>query len=172
MVIKLSDNSVVLEKNKDSSRIPASTIKLMTALTAVENINLDQTITLNQEMLSPLGWSPALYLGLNVSARNLLKANLIQSTNDAAFSLTYFLTKGEFLNLMNQKAKELNMKDTAFFDVHGLSANNRTTATDTAKLLAYIYKNRPEILQITKDNDFWLPGPDSRLLKFKNVNNF
>lgn len=172
LVVNLSDNSIILEKNKERQYIPASTTKLMTALIASENLDLDQKITLSQEMLSPLGWSPALYLGLNVSGKNLLKAALIQSTNDAAFALTFFLPKGEFLELMNQKAKGLGMKDTVFFDVHGLSEENKTTAQDMVLLLDYIYQKHPEILGITKDDDFWLPGPDGRLLKFKNVNNF
>jgi len=64
------------------------------------------------------------------------------------------------------------MANTVFFDAHGLSPANRSTATDLAKLLTYIYKNHPEILSITKDNNFWLPDPTGRLLKFQNVNNF
>jgi len=144
----------------------------MTATIATENINLNKTITLQQEMLTPLGYSPSLYLGLNVSAQNLIKASLIQSTNDAAFSLTYFLESGKFLNLMNQKAKELGMINTVFYDPHGLSPTNNSTASDLTKLLTYIYKNHPEILTITKDNNFWLPDQSGRLLRFKNVNNF
>src|SRR3989344_2148367 len=88
LVTDLSDNSVFLEKNNSQILPIASVTKLMTATIATENINLNKTITLQQEMLTPLGYSPSLYLGLNVSAQNLIKASLIQSTNDAAFSLT------------------------------------------------------------------------------------
>ena len=172
LVTDLSDNSVFLEKNNSQILPIASVTKLMTATIATENINLNKTITLQQEMLTPLGYSPSLYLGLNVSAQNLIKASLIQSTNDAAFSLTYFLESGKFLNLMNQKAKELGMINTVFYDPHGLSPTNNSTASDLTKLLTYIYKNHPEILTITKDNNFWLPDQSGRLLRFKNVNNF
>jgi len=172
LAINLSDNSVVLKKNSDQLYPIASITKLMTAVITLENIDADQTITLTEEMLKPLGHSPALFLGLNVSAENLLKASLIQSTNDASESLTYFLGKKKFLDLMNQKAKELDMANTVFFDAHGLNPANRSTATDIAKLLTYIHKNHPEILSITKDNNFWLLDPTGRLLKFQNVNNF
>lgn len=172
LVINLSDSSIILEKEKDQKQIPASTTKLMTAVVAIENLDLDQRITLNQEMLLPLGWSPALYLGLSISAKNLLKASLIQSANDAAYALTFFVEKSEFLNLMNQKAKDLAMSDTVFFDSTGLSPNSKTTAQDIAKLLSYIYQSHPEILETTKNNDFWLPGYDGRMLKFKNINRF
>jgi len=167
-----SYNSVVFKKNIDRLYPIASITKLMSAVVAFENIDTNQTITLTEKMLEPLGYSPSLFLGLNVSAKNLLRAGLIQSTNDAVESLTYFLEKGEFLALMNQKAKELDMTNTFFYDSHGLNPSNRSTAPDIARLLTYIYENHPEILNITKDNNFWLPNQAGRLLKFKNVNNF
>jgi len=40
------------------------------------------------------------------------------------------------------------------------------------KLLSYIQKNHPDILEMTKENDFWLPDITGNLLKFQNVNNF
>ncbi len=172
LAINFSRDSVVLEKNTNQLYSIASITKLMNAVIAFENIDTEQTITLTKKMLEPLGYSPSLFLGLNVSAKNLLRASLIQSTNDAAESLTYFLGKEKFLDLMNQKAKELNMTNTVFFDAHGLNPANRSTTADIAKLLNYIYKNHPEILSITKNNNFWLPNPKGRLLKFKNVNNF
>lgn len=172
LVVNLSDNSVVFKKNIERLYPIASITKLMSAVVVFENIDINQTITLTEKMLEPLGYSPSLFLGLNVSAKNLLRASLIQSTNDAAESLTYFLEKGNFLVLMNEKAKELDMANTFFYDSHGLNPSNRSTASDIVKLLTYIYENHPEILSITKDNNFWLPDQTGRLLKFKNVNNF
>lgn len=172
LAVNLSDNSVVFKKNIDRLYPIASITKLMSAVVAFENIDINQTITLTEKMLEPLGYSPSLFWGLNVSAKNLLRASLVQSTNDAAESLTYFLEKGKFLALMNQKAKELDMVNTFFYDSHGLNPSNRSTAPDIAKLLIYIYENHPEILNITKDDNFWLPNQAGRLLKFKNVNNF
>lgn len=172
IAVNLSDNSVALEKNSNKPYPIASITKLMTAVIALENIELSQKITLREEMLKPWGHSPALYPGLKVSGENLLKASLIQSTNDAAEALTYFLAKEKFLELMNRKAKELAMTKTIFYDAHGLNPKNLSTASDLVKLLTYIYKNQPEILAITRDNDFWLPDKTDWLLKFQNVNNF
>ncbi len=172
VVFDISKNSVILEKNKEFSYPVASITKLMGAVVALENIDMDKTIVLSEKMLEPLGYSPSLFLGLRVSAKNLLKASLIQSTNDAANSLAYFLEDGDFLELMNKKAKELNMKNTFFYDPHGLSPSNVSSANDISKLLIYIYENHPEILEISRDNNFWLPNEFGRMLKFKNVNNF
>lgn len=172
LAVNLSNDSVVLEKNSNQPYPIASITKLMTAVIALENIDGKRTITLTKEMLEPLGYSPALFLGLKVSAENLLKASLIQSTNDASEALAHSLGKEKFLTFMNQKAKELEMTNTVFYNVHGLNSANRSTAQDLAKLLLYIYKNHPEILSITRDNNFWLPDSTGRLLKFQNVNNF
>ncbi|MDO8486472.1 MAG: serine hydrolase [Candidatus Staskawiczbacteria bacterium] len=172
LVMDISNNSVILQKDINQAYPIASVTKLMNAVITAENMDNNQSITLTEEMLKPLGYSPSLFLNLSVTVKNLLKASLIQSTNDAAESLSYFIGNKKFLDLMNQKVKELDMQNTHFYDVHGLNPNNHSTATDLAKLLAYINKNHPELWGITKDNDFWLPDPTGKLLKFKNVNNF
>ena len=73
---------------------------------------------------------------------------------------------------MNQKAKELKMTGTVFMDAHGLNPKNRASASDIAKLLTYIYKNHPEILDVTKNNNFWLLNSKGQLVKFQNLNSF
>jgi D-alanyl-D-alanine carboxypeptidase len=172
IVVDLSDNSVILAKNAGQTYPIASVTKLMNAVIASEEIGKDQTIQLTEKMLEPLGNSPSIFSGLKISAGNLLKASLIQSANDAAEALAYFPGKGKFLDLMNQKAKDLGMENTSFSDTNGLSVANRSTAGDLAKLVAYIHQEHPEIWQITKTNDFWLPDVSGWLFKFQNVNNF
>lgn len=172
LALNLSDNAILLEKNPKLPYPMASITKLMTAVIALENVDAEQKITLTEAMLEPLGYSPVFYPGLKISAENLLKASLVQSTNDASEALSFFPGKQNFLSLMNQKAKELQMTNTVFYDAHGLSPKNLSTAQDLAKLLLYIHKNHPEILNITRDNNFWLADPGGRLLKFQNVNNF
>ncbi len=172
LAVDLSDNSVLLEKNSDKAYPIASVTKLMTAVIVLENIDMDRKITLTEEMLVPLGESPSLFEGLTISAENLLKATLIQSSNDAAESMAYFLGKKKFIGLMSQKAQELDMDNTVFFDVHGLNPVNTSTVTDLVKLLAYIRENHVEVLNIAKDNNFWLPDEAGTMLKFQNVNNF
>lgn len=172
LVMDIADNSIISKKNTNQAHSIASLTKLMNAVIAIENSDLNKTITLNSDMLKPQGYSPSLFLNLTVSLKNLLQASLIQSTNDASEALSYDLGNQTFLSLMNQKAKELGMDNTHFSDVHGLSPQNRSSASDMAKLVTYIYKNHPQILEITKDNDFWLPDQTGKLLKFKNLNNF
>ncbi|KPJ72947.1 hypothetical protein AMJ48_02885 [Parcubacteria bacterium DG_74_1] len=172
LAVNLSDNSILLKQNINRRYPIASITKLMTAVIAFEELDLDQKITLTKEMLEPDGYSPSLYLGLSIDAEELVKASLIQSTNDAAEALSYFMKKDKFVALMNQKAKELKMTNTVFYDPHGLNPDNQSTVQDLTKLLIYIYKNHPEILDITRNNNFWLPDSTGRLLKFRNLNSF
>jgi len=171
-VVNINNNNVLLEKEVEKTYPIASITKLMTAVITLENVDLEQKITLTEEMLEPLGESPALFTGLEITAENLLKAALIQSSNDAALSLTYFLNKDDFLDLMNKKAKEIEMTKTNFVDPHGLNPSNTSTASDIVKLLSYIYKKHPKIFSITKDNSFWLKDKKGKSVKFKNVNIF
>jgi D-alanyl-D-alanine carboxypeptidase len=173
LVFDINTGEVLKSKNTDCLYSIASVTKLMTAVIAIEEIkNIDSEITVTNEMTKPYGYSPAIFSGRVITARDLLSATLIQSTNDAAESLSFFLGKENFISLMNQKAIEIGMENTFYEDCHGLSPNNKSTANDLKKLLIYINENHPEILEITKRNDFWLSGSDGKLLKFRNMNNF
>ncbi|MCF7845271.1 MAG: serine hydrolase [Candidatus Pacebacteria bacterium] len=173
LIFDINEGDVIQSKNINTQYSIASVTKLMTAVVALEKIeDLDSEITITSEMTTPYGYSPAIFLGGLISARNLLCATLIQSTNDAAESLSFFLGKENFVFLMNEKADEIGMENTHYQDPHGLSPNNKSTANDLKKLLTYINENHPLILETTKRNDFWLSGSDGKLLKFRNMNNF
>lgn len=184
LVMDITNSTIISQKNITQSHSIASITKLMNAVVAVENLDQDKSIILDEAMLKPAGYSPSLFLKLAVTVKHLLKASLIQSTNDAAQALSIAVGSAtadggvpqdavkKFVALMNYKARQLGMDDTHFYDAHGLDLKNRSTVFDIAKLLAYIHQNHPDILEITKDDDFWLPDPTGKLLKFKNLNLF
>ena len=160
-VIDLSQESTLLQKNSENAYSIASITKLMTAVVASENIDINQEVTLAQEMFLPNSWqrqSPAIFPGAKILAGDLMKASLIQSTNNAAHSLTHLVSEKDFIELMNEKASEIGMNDTSFHDAHGLSEKNESSAQDLAKLLAYVLENKPHLLEITKEKKFQLPG--------------
>ena len=172
IAVDITSGNVLLQKNVDMEFSMASVTKLMNAVISVENIDMEKKITLTEEILLAQGQTPTLYSGLRITAKDLLRIAVTQSSNDSAEALAYFLGKNEFIRLMNQKAKELGMSRTFYRDTNGLSLENKSTATDLAKLVSYVYKNHPEILEISKDNNFWLPDQTGRMLKFKNENSF
>lgn len=172
LVVNINNDSVYSEKNTNKAYSIASVTKLMSAVITTENLKLNKTITITKNMLKPAGHSPSIFLNLKVSAENLLKISLIQSTNDAAESLSYSVGNKKFIKLMNKKAKEIGMKNTVFYDVHGLDPRNKSTAKDLLKLAEYIDTKHHDLWAITKKDDLWLPDPTGKMLKFKNMNIF
>jgi D-alanyl-D-alanine carboxypeptidase len=172
IAVELESGKTLLSKNSEQARPAASITKMMTATIARENIDENKKITLTDSMLAPAGNSSVLYAGREIDIKTLLKAALIQSSNDAAEALAQAAGKENFLALMNQKAAELGMANTVFFDPCGLNPKNKSTPADLAKLVAYVHKNHPEILAIGKSNDFWLEDKSGVWMKFQNVNNF
>lgn len=139
--INLNTGTVMYEKNSRDIVYPASTVKLMTAIVAFENIpNLDVEITHEK----------------TYSAKELLNALLIGGDNDAAEALAIHVAGNvkDFCALMNEKAKEIGAEDTHFDNVTGFHADTQvTTARDTAIIGQYFYYI-PELFEMCNTTRF------------------
>lgn len=136
-VIMRADNAKVLYgKKMHTSREMASTTKMMTALVVLENDKLNEKVKMSRYAVSSVTY-PKFKKGVGSKfyVRDLLKALLIRSSNDAAAALaehTGGSIKG-FAEMMNAKAEELGCKDTHFENPHGLNnSNNYSSAYDLA----------------------------------------
>ena len=139
------DGTVLYEKNAHVKMSMASTTKIMTAIVVIENCELDKKVRVANEAIGVEGSSMYLAKGETVSIRDLLYALLLQSANDAAVALACEVSGSveAFAELMNQKAKELGLKDTHFTNPHGLDDEKHyTTAYELAKITAYAMKNK------------------------------
>ena len=116
---------------------PASTTKIMTALLAIENANLDDLVTISGNADASSFSADAQVCGLEKgevwTLRDLLGALLLYSGNDAATAIAEYVGGSEeaFVNMMNRRAHELMANDTHFMNPHGLHDDNHyTTAYD------------------------------------------
>ena len=136
---------VLYEHDAHRPRLIASTTKLMTALVAAEQAgDLDEVVTVKGEWLGSEGSSIYLAAGEQITLRGLLYGLLLQSGNDAAMAIACHVagSEAEFAALMNQKAVELGMKDSAFVNPSGLNADGHySTAYDMALLAQACLKN-------------------------------
>ena len=138
----------VYQKNHTEKVSPGSSVKIMTALLALEYFEnrLDTVVTVPSAALRGLQGSAVLNLKENeeISVLDLIHATLIAGMNDAANTLA--LTIGgnitNFVEMMNAKAKELGAFDTMYLNATGLSSSAYTTAYDTARIAAYAYENK------------------------------
>lgn len=136
---------VLYEKNSNEKLYPASTTKIMTGILAIENGNLDDLITIDQEVVNLTSGSHiALEPGEVLTLEQLLDALLIQSANDSAVAIAKYVSGSvdEFAKLMNEKAKSLGAVNTNFVNPNGLPDENHvTTAYDLALIARYAMEN-------------------------------
>lgn len=118
-------------------RLIASTTKIMTALVAVDELPLDRVCTAPAYAATPAETQIGLRQGERMSVRDLLRALMLPSANDAAATLAVCAagSRGAFIDLMNAKARELRLADTHFSTPVGLDSQaNYSTAADLARL--------------------------------------
>ena len=149
LVADLKNDFVFAEANSGEPMPIASIVKLMTALVAVEYVNIEKEITITEAMLVSTS-IPRLKAGQRISLYNLLPLLLMESSNEAAEGIADFLGRKYFVALMNQKAKAIGMSQAAFTDTSGRDNGNSATAQDLFALAKYLYNNRGFILNVSR----------------------
>ena len=156
---------ILYEREADEQIYPASMTKIMTAIVAFDLLkkgetSLDEKITISEKAwrLSQSGYS-SMFIMLNdeVTVEDLLKGIIIVSGNDACVALAEGLsgTEEEFVNLMNDKAQELEMLNTNFSNSSGINdSDNYSTVRDILKMSRYLILNYPEFYTYFKETTF------------------
>lgn len=123
VAIDTDSAAILLEKNPQQKVSPASTTKMLTALVAKDIFELDQVISIRQQPLN-IGHTIGFAKGEEFLVKDILEALLVNSGNDAAEVLAQNHPQGydAFIAAMNNKALELNLKNSAFTNPSGLDA--------------------------------------------------
>lgn len=146
VVSDMDSGRIFYEKNKDEKRLIASTTKVATAITAIENGNLEDVVEAGNEVLKMYGSNIYIEKNERMLLLDLLYGLMMRSGNDAAVVIAKHVGGSEekFIRMMNDKAKELGMSNTIYNNPHGLDddTKNYSTAFDLAKMYSYAYKNK------------------------------
>ena len=140
-------NKTVLEaKNEHYVQSVASISKIMTAIVAIENGNLDDEYEIGEEVNQAWGSGVYIHIGDHINLRDLLHGLLLRSGNDAANVIAKNIGGDipHFVEMMNKKAKDIGMNDSVFSNATGLDeedAGNRSSAYDMALLMSYCSQN-------------------------------
>lgn len=144
VVILDVDSGVILYKrNEDSLLSPASTTKIITALVALDTYQLEDVVTV--KTLVDSGQTMGLIPGERMTVENLLFGALVQSGNDAAWTLAESYPGGvkKFIESMNEKARQLHLTDSYFTNPVGYDdAKHKITPMDLARLAAVALNNQ------------------------------
>ncbi len=169
MVGNANTGEIIYANKADDKVAIASTTKIMTYLLIKEAID-EKKISGNDQVLisknaeaestSEDGVIP-MKVGQKATVDELIEGLLIMSSNECATALAEHLsgTETKFVSLMNQRAKQLNLKNAEFYNSHGLPAftedvfiakrQNSMTAKELFELARYVINKYPEILEIT-----------------------
>ncbi|MDB5859783.1 MAG: peptidase D-alanyl-D-alanine [Ramlibacter sp.] len=144
--IDIATGEVLVKKNEDAILPMASLTKMMTGLLTVEaKLPMEQIITITEDDVDNERHSRSrLRVGTTLTREEALHLALMSSENRAAHALgrTFPGGLGQFVNAMNNRAKQLGMKSTTYSDPTGLSSKNESTAHDLA-LLATAASRQP-----------------------------
>lgn len=144
VLIDFNTGQFLYEKNADQKMYPASITKILTAIIALENSNLNEQVTAGEDVLNVDGNKIYISPGETLSMKDLIYSLLIASANDSAIVIADHVggsVKG-FANMMNEKAKELGAKNTHFTNPNGLHDDNHyTSARDMALIARYAMQN-------------------------------
>ncbi len=142
-----NSDTLVYTYNPDGKIYPSSMVKLMTALIAIEKVDLKTKVTVTKRALSNVAIgsvSAGLIAGEELTMEDLLYCTMAGSANDASVVIAEHIggTQDGFVALMNARAKELGLTGTNYTNAHGLhDANSYTTARDICRLLDYALDN-------------------------------
>jgi len=104
---------------------------------------------------------------------DMIKSGMVFSSNDATFALSKYLGQDKFIQKMNDKAKEIGMSQTSFYEPSGLSYLNQSTIYDLETLLNFIYNKYPSILEFTRQKTVSIKELTSGKSKiYNNINQF
>lgn len=182
IIIEAETGKVLYEKNIDEKYAPASMTKMMSLLLIMENIDnrnlrMDEMIKVSKYASSMGGSQIFLEENEEMSVEDLLKGITIGSANDATVALAERIagTEEKFVELMNNKAKELGLKNTFFKNTTGLDElNHYSTAYDMALIAKELVKHNKILefssiyetyLRTDTENKFWLVNTNKVVYK-------
>lgn len=151
LLFELRRGQVLYSKNPDEPLHIAAASKLMTALIAIEKLDLNTMVTASKEAVNAEGALLELTVGEKYTAESLIYASMLSNANDASIALAEAVggTVDDFVKLMNDYAAALNMTNTVFVNPTGSYDENQcTTASDLSKLMRHALTTNPNFERV------------------------
>ena len=177
ILVEASTGKVIFEKNADEKLHPASMTKMMSLLLIIEAIEdgvikWDQVVQVSENASSMGGSQILLETGEKISVRDLFKGVAIASGNDAVVALaeTVAGSEGNFVSMMNKRARELGLTNTNFKNPHGLDDANHYSSSRDMMIIARELVKHEKVLEYTKVYEDYLRENTDRKIWLVNTN--
>lgn len=177
ILVEASTGKILFEKDKDKKMAPASMTKIMTMLLIMEaidngNITFDDEVTITKEAASMGGSQVFLQEGEVYKVSELLKGIAVASGNDAAVAMAERIggSVEGFVNMMNEKAKALNLSNTNFVNPHGLDVENHYSSARDMAIMAKELLKHEKILEYSSIYEEYLTKNDGSKTWLVNTN--
>lgn len=172
-VMEAGSKRVLYSKNNQQKLPMASTTKIMTAITAIENAkDFDTRFEISPKAVGVSGTSIYLRKGETLSLRELLYGLMLVSGNDASVAIGEHVGGNvkNFIDLMNKTALKIGAKNSHFDNTHGLdSPTHYTTAYDLALITSYALAN-PIFKEIVSTKNIRIESGEGKTRYLKNKN--
>ncbi len=166
IVVDYETGEILYAKDGDAKLPAASTIKIMSAVVALENKSLSDTFSVPSQASEIGENSMGLERGERLSLEELLYGMMLVSGNDAAVTVAEGVaaSEEEFVNLMNEKARSLGLNNTKFANSTGLDEDyieHYTTVYDMVTIAHYAWEKFPEIRKIASTYEKYIEETDT-----------
>ena len=177
IMLEASTGEIIFDKNSHERFAPASMTKIMSMLLIIEAIESnvigwEDTVTISENASSMGGSQILLETGEKMSVNDLFKGIAVASGNDAVVAMAEYIagTTSAFVKMMNDRAKELGLKDTNFKNPHGLDETNHySSAYDMAMIAKELVKHE-KVLEFTSIYEDYLRKGTDREIWLVNTN--
>lgn len=177
ILIEASTGEIIFEKESDKKMIPASMTKMMSMLLIMEAIDngvikWDEEVTVSENASKMGGSQILLETGEKMTVKDLFKGISIASGNDAVVAMAEKIggSVDVFVNMMNERAKELGLKNTSFKNPHGLDADEHYSSARDMSIIARELVKHEEVLEFTSTYEAYLRENTDRKIWLVNTN--
>jgi len=172
IILDMETGAEIFQKNSNVQLPIASITKIITALVAYEKADFTKEITISREAVETEGSAGDLIIGENFKMADLLRLMLLTSSNDAAIQVGMEIAENlnDFTILMNEKAKDYELKQSVFVEPSGVDEGNLSSAREIAQLSLKTFLNNSPIWGILKNETLEIASLDGNKHFLENTN--
>ena len=172
ILVDVTANRVLYSKKRHRKLAPASTVKVLTGLIAIEQLGLNKKVKISRKASRTQPTKVWLPEGAKYSSGDLINAVLISSANDASVAVAEAVSGSEwrFAQIMNKRAKQLGARNSNFLNASGLPAKGQySTAYDLYRIMKGAIKN-DHVYNIMRKKVKRIKGTKGKTIKLVNHN--